>query len=149
MKLSLLFRASRDGDTTSAFHKKVDGISPTLSLIQTKNNNYIFGGFTDHSWDSSSGCVKTNNTFMFSFNKNKIYMGKGGGHIHCAIDHGPWFCGGSGVYKDHYFNTTNSYHWNLSDNQSNFDGFTENYELVGGISNFTVNEVEVFKVEYI
>ena len=76
-------------------------------------------------------------------------MGKGGGHIHCAIDHGPWFCGGSGVYKDHYFNTTNSYHWNLSDNQSNFDGFTENYELVGGISNFTVNEVEVFKVEYI
>ena len=149
IKLSLLFRASRDGDTISAFHKRVDGISPTLSLIQTKNNNFIFGGFTDHVWDSSSGCVKTNNTFMFSFNKNKIYMGKNGGHIHCASDYGPWFCDGSGVYGDHYFSTTNSYQWNLSANQGYFDGFTEHYELVGGNSNFAVNEVEVFKVEYI
>ena len=62
----LLFRASRDGDTIKAFHDRVDGISPTISLIETKTN-YIFGGFTDHAWDSKSGCVKTNNTFMFSF----------------------------------------------------------------------------------
>lgn len=148
IKLTLLFRASRDGDTTSAFHNKVDGISPTISLIQTKNN-YIFGGFTDHSWDSNSGCVKTNNTFMFSFNKNKIYMGKNGGFIHCAKEHGPWFCSGAGVYEDHYFNTNNSYQWELTENKSRFDGFTEDFELVGGSKNFTVNEVEVFKVEYI
>ena len=30
-----------------------------------------------------------------------------------------------------------------------FDGFTEEFELVGGVKNFMVNEVEVFKVEYI
>ena len=149
IKLTLLFRASRDGDTISSFHKKVDGIAPTISLIQTKNNNYIFGGFTEHSWDSSSGCVKTNNTFMFSFNKNKIYMGKNGGQIHCAKDYGPWFCGGAGVYQDHYFNTNNSYQWGLSSNKGSFDGFEEDFELVGGTKNFTVNEVEVFKVEYI
>ena len=149
IKLTLLFRASRDGDSISAFHNKVDGISPTISLIQTKKNNYIFGGFTDHSWDSNSGCVKTNNTFMFSFNKNKIYMGKNGGHIHCAKDYGPWFCGGAGVYQDHYFNTNNSYQWELTENKPRFDGFTEDFELVGGSKNFTVNEVEVFKVEYI
>ena len=148
IKLNLLFRASRDGDTISAFHKLVDGISPTISLIQTKNN-YIFGGFTEYAWDSSSGCVRTNNTFMFSFNKNKIYMGKNGGLIHCTQDYGPWFCGGSGVYQDHYFNSKNSYQWELSTNQGVFEGFSENFELVGGIKNFTVNEVEVFKVEYI
>lgn len=148
IKLNLLFRASRDGDTISAFHKLVDGISPTISLIQTKNN-YIFGGFTEHAWDSSSGCVRTNNTFMFSFNKNKIYMGKNGGLIHCTQDYGPWFCGGSGVYQDHYFNSKNSYQWELSTNQGVFEGFSENFELVGGIKNFTINEVEVFKVEYI
>ena len=72
IKLNLLFRASRDGDSIKSFHEKVDGIYPTISLIQTKNNNYIFGGFTDHPWDSKSGCVRTKNTFMFSFNKNKI-----------------------------------------------------------------------------
>ncbi len=148
IKLNLLFRASRDGDTISAFHKLVDGISPTISLIQTKNN-YIFGGFTEHAWDSSSGCVRTNNTFMFSFNKNKIYMGKNGGLIHCTQEYGPWFCGGSGVYQDHYFNSKNSCQWELSTNQGVFEGFSENFELVGGIKNFTVNEVEVFKVEYI
>ena len=148
IKLSLLFRASRDGDTIKAFHDRVDGISPTISLIETKTN-YIFGGFTDHAWDSKSGCVKTNNTFMFSFNKKKIYIGKNGGQIHCTNDYGPWFCGGSGVYMDNYFKENNSYEWELKTNIGSFDGFTEEFELVGGVKNFMVNEVEVFKVEYI
>ena len=43
----------------------------------------------------------------------------------------------------------NSYQWELSNNQSVFEGFSENFELVGGIKNFTINKVEVFKVEYI
>ena len=148
IKLSLLFRASRDGDTIKAFHDRVDGISPTISLIETKTN-YIFGGFTDHAWDSKSGCVNTNNTFMFSFNKKKIYIGKNGGQIHCTNDYGPWFCGGAGVYGDNYFKTNNSYEWELKINMGYFDGFTEEFELVGGVKNFMVNEVEVFKVEYI
>ena len=59
------------------------------------------------------------------------------------------FFGGAGVYQDHYFNTNNSYQWELSSNKGSFDGFEEDFELVGGTKNFTVNEVEVFKVEYI
>ena len=86
---------------------------------------------------------------MFSFNKKKIYIGKNGGQIHCANDYGPWFCGGAGVYGDNYFKTNNSYEWELKSNIVNFDGFTEEFELVGGVKNFMVNEVEVFKVEYI
>ena len=35
IKLSLLFKLSRDRDIINAFHNKVDGISPTISLIQT------------------------------------------------------------------------------------------------------------------
>ena len=147
IKLKLLFRASRDGDTIGAFHKKVGEISPTISLIQTKTN-YTFGGFTDHAWDDTSDCIKTNNTFMFSFNKNKIYIGKNGGMIHGAKNCGPWFCGGSGVCNDNYFTTTNSYQWELETNQGCFEGFTEDFELVGGKKNFTVKEVEVFQVIY-
>ena len=85
---------------------------------------------------------------MFSFDKNKIYVGKNGGTIHCASDHGPWFCNGAGIYLDNYFKTNNSFQWDLNTNKNCFDGFTEDFELVGGIKNFTVNEVEVFKVEY-
>ena len=81
--------------------------------------------------------------------KIKYINGKNGGCIHCTSDYGPWFCGGSGVYLDYYFKTNNSYQWELNANKGSFDGFTENFELVGGIKNFSVNEVEVFKVEYI
>ena len=146
LKFKLLYRASRDGNTPKAFHDKVDGIAPTISLIQAKETNYIFGGFTDHVWDSKSNkCIQTNNTFMFSFNKNKIYIGKNGGFIHCSKDNGPWFCNGSGVQ-----NGAKSYHWELEQNKKYFDGFTEQFELIGmNNKNFTINEVEVFKVEYI
>ena len=150
MKLNLLYRASRDGDSAKAFHEKVDGISPTISLIQ-KKNNYIFGGFTEHAWDTKGGCVQTNNTFMFSFNKNKIYIGKNGGHIHCEVGHGPWFCSGSGALGENFFTKDTSYEWELTEHKMLFEGFTEELELIGGgkVKNFKINEVEVFKVEYI
>lgn len=148
LKLKLLFRASRDGDTIKAFHKKVDGKYPTISIMQIKENNYIFGGFTDHAWDTKSGCVSTNNTFMFSFNTNLIYRPidypKNGGMIHCSNDYGPWFCGGSGIYMDNYFSTKNCYVKNLSETIFNF---TKENELSGGISIFSIKEVEVFQVE--
>ena len=148
LKLKLLFRASRDGDTIKAFHDKVDGISPTISIIQIKDNNYIFGGYTDHAWDSKSGCVRTNNTFMFSFNTNLIYRPKdypkNGGMIHCSNDYGPGFCKGAGVYLDNYFSTNNCYIQNLSENLFNF---TKENEISGGLSKFSIKEVEVFQVE--
>ena len=151
IKLNLLFRASIDGDNNKAIHKCCDNISPTLSIIQTKNN-YIFGGYTDHIWDNYSGCVKTNNSFMFSLNKNKIYNGKKEhAHIHCGITEGPWFCNGSGVQGDNYLKTEKSFQWGLKTNQETWENFNEaeEFELVGGTSNFMVKEVEVFKVEFI
>ena len=57
IKLNLIFRASTDGDNNKAFHKYCDNISPTVSIIQTKNN-FIFGGYTDHIWDNKSLYVK-------------------------------------------------------------------------------------------
>ena len=151
IKLNLLFRATVDGDNNKAFHKCCDNISPTVSIIQTKKN-FIFGGYTDHVWDSFSNCVETNNTFMFSLNKNKIYPGKKGcAHIHCGITEGPWFCGGSGVQGDGYLTTEKSFQWDLKSNRVSWEKFNEaeEFELVGGTKNFGVKEVEVFKVEFI
>ncbi len=150
IKLNLIFRASTDGDNNKAFHKYCDNISPTVSIIQTKNN-FIFGGYTDHIWDNKSGCVKTNNTFMFSLNKNKIYKGKEGcNHIHCGLSEGPWFCNGTGVQGNDYFKTNKSFQRDLKSNQESWENFTEaeEFELVGGTKNFFVKEVEVFKVEF-
>ena len=46
----LLYRASRDGWASSNFHYCCDNKGPTVTVI--KSGNYIFGGFTEQSWDS-------------------------------------------------------------------------------------------------
>ena len=147
LQLKLLFRASRDGDNNKSYHKLCDGISPTVNIIKSKNG-YTFGGYTDCILNSNDGCTKTTNSFVFSFNKMKIYNGKDGGYFHCGTDCGPWFCGCVGVDSDNYFNTEKSYEWEIN-RWGNYEGFTEEYELVGGTRHFSVEEVEVFKVDFI
>ena len=49
-KWHLLFRASRDGFTTQAFHTKCDNKGPTVTIVKSGKN--IFGGFTENSWKS-------------------------------------------------------------------------------------------------
>ena len=48
----LLYRASRDGWGASNFHSCCDNKGPTVTVV--KSGNYIFGGFTDQSWDGKS-----------------------------------------------------------------------------------------------
>ena len=48
----LLYRASRDGWAASNFHSCCDSKGPTVTVV--KSGNYIFGGYTDQSWDGKS-----------------------------------------------------------------------------------------------
>ena len=47
--VKLLYRASRDGWAASNFHSCCDSKGPTVTVVKT--GNYIFGGYTDQSWD--------------------------------------------------------------------------------------------------
>lgn len=49
----LLYRGSRDGWLSSNFHKHCDNKGATVTLIKAVVNTkeYIFGGYTDQSWD--------------------------------------------------------------------------------------------------
>lgn len=49
LKYNLIYRATKDGDTSKNFHSKCDFIGPNIILIKTKED-YIFGGFTTKSW---------------------------------------------------------------------------------------------------
>jgi len=51
-KYKLLYRASRDGWAAANFHSCCDNKGPTVTVI--KSGNYIFGGYTDQSWDGKS-----------------------------------------------------------------------------------------------
>ena len=48
-KWKLLFRGSRDGFQAETFHSKCDNKGPTVTVV--KSGNYIFGGFTEISWN--------------------------------------------------------------------------------------------------
>ena len=48
----LLYRASRNGWAASTFHSYCENKGPTVTVI--KSGNYIFGGFTEESWQGRS-----------------------------------------------------------------------------------------------
>ena len=68
----ILYKATRDGFNSIEIHNKCDGWDNTITLILS-NNKRLFGGFTDHSWDSFSGSKKGNKSFLFSVDNNKVY----------------------------------------------------------------------------
>ena len=47
---ALLYRASRNGWAAANFHSCCDNKGPTVTVV--KSGNYIFGGYTDQSWES-------------------------------------------------------------------------------------------------
>ncbi|KAF0431527.1 serine-enriched protein [Gigaspora margarita] len=67
----LLYRASRDGFSSKAFHKCVDNcLNPTFTIIKLKLSSQIIGGFTSKSWQSPplnlSKIVNDHESFIFS-----------------------------------------------------------------------------------
>lgn len=65
LKLELLYRGSRDGATTVAFHHKCYGRCNTLSVIKDKQGN-VFGGFADLAWSRADISIKSEKSFLFS-----------------------------------------------------------------------------------
>ena len=79
----LVYRATRDGDTTKSFHNKCNNIKGTLMIVKT-SKNFIFGGYTDETWNEDKKYKKDDNAFCFSLNLNKIYKSKKKNHaINC------------------------------------------------------------------
>lgn len=75
--LKLIFRASRDGDSSKAFHSICDDHCNTLSVIRTTNNK-TFGGFTTKDWSPNSRPENDwkydDKSFLFSIDNNKCYF---------------------------------------------------------------------------
>lgn len=69
--LTLLYRASRDGMSSSAFHSICDGIPNTVTVI-SNSNNYVYGGFTATTWDTFSACKADSSAFIFNLRRNSV-----------------------------------------------------------------------------
>ena len=71
-ELRKLYQASIDGDGPINFHSRCDNIPNTLVLIQSKGNRR-FGGFASVPQDTSQKYKTDENSFLFSFDKQKTY----------------------------------------------------------------------------
>ena len=141
-KPKLLYRATKDGDLASTFHKKCDNIKGTLTLVKTKKG-FIFGGCTEESWDGS--CYKKDDkSFCFSLDLNKIYKNKKTNYgIRCLSDHGPIF----GNYIFAIYNNCFSKGGLMNDGLNvNYDNQEKENEINNGDQKFGVVEVEVFEI---
>jgi hypothetical protein len=151
-QMRLLYRGSRDGFRASDFHNKCDNKSNTVTIILT-TKDFIFGGFSSLSWDSSNQWKIDNerNSFLFSVRNphnitdRKFSLTNPTNTIYCVSSYGPTFGGNHDIHvADCCNNNTNSY-TNLGCSYANDTGIAGN-QFFTGESNFTVKEIEVFQV---
>ena len=144
VKMELLYKATRDGDSSSSFHNKCNGKSPTLTLVKT-SNGYRCGGFTSLPWDSFRDYKEDNDAFVFSMDTRSKYKSTNSNSIYCHSDYGPTFGDGYDLCLENGFLTAaNSNRCNCPSTYKT----VKQSELTGGEYNFKVKECEVYLIEY-
>jgi hypothetical protein len=149
-KWKMIYRGSDHGFGSSDFHGRCDGISNTITIIQT-TEDFIFGGFTPIAWDSSN-TWKTDTSeqsFLFSVkNPHNRDFGRIGlkdpqKAICCYSSSGPTFGNGSAIYIANGCNANTNSSTRLGYGYVNNTGIDE-YQVFTGKQHFTVKEIEVF-----
>ncbi len=139
--LNLIFKKSRDGNTTQSFHNHCDNKGKTLIMIETTKGRK-FGGFTNENWDLTDKWKKNINDFVFSLDLNKKYKhNQSGDSIIGCKSNGPVFGNSRNSQVDISFDN-NSLDVGISNNGS----FNTNKELNNGEENFETLELEVYQV---
>ena len=146
VKMELLYKATRDGDSSSSFHNKCNGKSPTLTLVKT-SNGYRCGGFTSLPWDSFRDYKEDNDAFVFSMDTRSKYKSTNSNSIYCHSDYGPTF-GDGHVGHDLYLANGFLTSAKSSCNCPSTYKTVKKSELTGGEYNFKVKECEVYLIEY-
>jgi hypothetical protein len=148
-KWNLIYRASQDGFEAVNFHKKCDNKPNTLTFIKT-TNDYVFGGYTEQTWNSIGGYKADPNSFIFSLiNKDnkpiKIKWSQNYG-IFCHNSYGPTF-GGTDLIIADKSNTNSDSSSYLGRSYTHPDyayGSNEAKSFLAGSNKFQISEIEVF-----
>jgi hypothetical protein len=151
-KWSLLYRGTRDGFRPRDFHSKCDGHSNTLTIIKAKESQFIFGGYTTVSWDSSNEWKSDANAFIFSLtnNDNKPLKMQADPNEHeysicCDPKCGPSF----GFDYDIYIANTTMYSYSNLGNTFKHPqyekGTNEAQTFLAGSFYFQLDEIEVYE----
>jgi hypothetical protein len=153
----LLYRASRDGWSSGAFHRHCDDQGATLTVIREREHGYVFGGYADASWHSRDAEIASlGGAFLFALRchaglgptKMGLTGAENGEAMYGETDWGPSFgCGElflgptlAGVAGDGSY--TNVGRGGVYECPAGQDGKT----LLTGAGLFRAAEVEVYRV---
>ena len=142
---TLLYKATRDGDSSMNFHNKCDNKGATLTLVKTVEG-WIFGGYTTNDWKSGvNHYEKCKDVFIFSLTLRKKYTIRyEGSNVIVNLDFkGPTF----GFGYDFSISDKCLSRENTCFAPSSFSGVDEVNEFNGKKSTFIVKELEVYSVE--
>jgi len=145
VKVTLLYKLTRDGDSSNTFHNKCNNQGYTLTLIRNVRG-YRCGGFVSQNWTSCGSYVSDPNAFLFSLDyKEQYFIMDGNKAFYDNSSYGPTFGDSYDIYIAN----------NCSQNMSSYCDFPKAYGgikarcLSGGYYNFKVNEIQVFKIDII
>ena len=145
LRTKLIYKSETDGDKAANFHDNCDNITPTITIIQTKEG-FRYGGFTFASWEvvDESGFKMDNDAFIFSFDTLKKYESLDGEKsIFCSNSFGPNFGDGTICIPDNFNEETNLfYQWPSTYNLSEKDELT-----LGKTDKIEIKEYEVYTIE--
>ena len=139
---NLLFKKSRDGDTTQDFHNHCDNKGKTLIIIETKEGRK-FGGFTNDNWDTSNYWRRNSNDFVFSLDLNKKYSYSGSGDTTVGDQKYGFAFGNERTDQVDICFENNSLNKGISNSSPSFK---TNKELNNGSEKFETKEIEVYQV---
>ena len=147
----LIYRATRDGFEASSFHAKCDNKPRTLTIIKT-TLGYIFGGYTDATWESTNIHKADPKAFICSL-INKSYSPqlipvKSGDlyAIRCNSANGPAFGSAYDIIISSNSNTNTSSYSNLGTSYNLLYMSQEQARTyLAGSCNFQTSEIEVFQ----
>ncbi len=146
--LKLLFRGSRDGDSSKKCHELCANKKNVLEVIKS-DSGYIFGGYCKIGFkiNENSEYKIDNDSFIFSFNLKKIYPAVKNTKGICYIGPSYGLCfSASLTILDKFMNNKNSQVCG-GNCENYFSGLSKNYEINGGSRYFKCEDLEVFQLE--
>ena len=148
-KWRLIYRASVDGFLAKNFHENCDEKKNVLVLISTRKS-HIFGGYSEHGWNSASGFLLDKNAFIFSLQNHvttpfKLKCSDQNHSIGCNANYGPVFGRDLIISDNSNRNVLSSSHIGHSYEHPMYAcESNEATTLLAGSHMFQTNQIEVF-----
>ena len=152
-KFTLLFKASRDECSSTAFHNKCNNKGPTVTILYNTNKS-VYGGYTSVNWKSCGNYLQDAKAFLFRLYQNGVWkpvqmtVQNATQAIYDDASYGPTF-GGHDLHTFSNTVNTNGTYFPLNGSVTMGHSYATKGENYNSIANghIQVKDMEVYLVE--